>query len=402
VRSVTWSREAAIGRTRRDIWRYVTQAARTDDDVVLEAAALLQMPASEIRTLAQIHFILSDEVGELLDQLPTLLRRLTTTTARRRETSAERVRGSIVWNETFAARATGLPHVFVTAPSERAYDTAENRLLVFVLARIAETGRRTGWHRSAAEGAGAEVRRRVSETDRWRASRALTDIAPTPPTPAAVTRVRSGRRRRDYRSAVDAYALYQRYLRRVRRDAIQDAVENHALVTSRDPVLLELLCAFALVKTLRKHGWLGSTAGLVRPPLLFRGHREHASVDVFYQHPPPQLRAGSVYRTIQKEHAFAFARHLVPDLVLRVKTGDKEQWVLVEVKGIERSVEDSARAAINDLLAYRRAFEPVLGKQTDAYGIGIAWGAELEPKGTDEIVLCSPDTIPGALSVLGL
>jgi hypothetical protein len=29
-----------------------------------------------------------------------------------------------------------------------------------------------------------------------------------------------------------------------------------------------------------------------------------------------------------------------------------------------------------------------------AYGIGIAWGADLEPKETAEIVLCSPDTIP--------
>ena len=76
--------------------------------------------------------------------------------------------------------------------------------------------------------------------------------------------------------------------------------------------------------------------------------------------------------------------------------------MLVEVKGVERSVVDSARAAINDLLAYRRAFEPVLGKQTEAYGIGIAWGADLEPKETAEIVLCTPDTIPGALAVLGL
>jgi hypothetical protein len=171
--------------------------------------------------------------------------------------------------------------------------------------------------------------------------------------PATVTRVRSGRRRRNYRAAVEAYALYQRYLRRVRRDAIRDAVENHALVTSRDPVLLELLCAFALVKALRKHGWLGSTAGLVRTPLLFRGHRDNASVDVFYQHTPPQLSAGSIYRTVQKEHAFAVAGGLIPDLVLRVKAGDTERWALVEVKGVERSVTDSARAAINASAADR-------------------------------------------------
>lgn len=403
MRNVTWSREDAIQDVRRDIWRYVTAAARTDDDVALEAAALLQMPTSEIRTLAQIQFVLSQEVRTLLSGMPALLRRLTTTTERRTETSAERVRGPIVWNETFAARAaTGLPHVFVTAPSQRAYDTAENRLLVFVLSQIANVGRRTGWHRSSSESVGVEVRRLVSESIRWLAARSLTELTPTAPTAATVTRVRASRRRRDYRAALGAYSLYKRFLSRLDRDAIRDAVENHALVTSRDPVLLELLCGFKLIKALRTAGWTAPPSGLVRTPLIFRGQRDGAVLDVFYQHTPPRLSTDSIYRGVQKAHAFGVAGGLIPDFVLHVRTGGEERWVLVEVKGVERTVADSARAALNDLLAYRRAFDPILRQQESAYGIGIAWGAEFEPQATREITLCSPDTIASALGAIDL
>ena len=83
---------------------------------------------AEVRYLAQLQFILSEPVGRLLEQMPLLIRRLTTTTNTEVEISAQRIRGAIRWSETFAQRAaTGLPHVFVTAPTRRAFDTPENR-----------------------------------------------------------------------------------------------------------------------------------------------------------------------------------------------------------------------------------------------------------------------------------
>ena len=66
---------------------------------------------------------------------------------------------------------------------------------------------------------------------------------------------------------------------------------------------------------------------------------------------------------------------------------------------MKRPVSDSARAAARDLFAYRRsAFERAESAER-AYGIGIAWGAELEPAGNDELVLCTPDRIQHALDV---
>jgi hypothetical protein len=399
VKSKTWSRSAAIVSVRRDIWRFLTQAARTDDEVVLEAAALLQMPAREVRTLARLQFVLSDDVATLLARMPDLVRRLTNTTAHEIEASAERLRGPVLWSETYAARAaSGLSHAYATAPTRRAFDTPENRLLAFDLDAIASVGRDTGWHRSSSEGAGSLVRERTSEAVRWRATRALQGVVARPPSAADLQRVRGTRKRRHYQPALDVYALYQRYLRRLDRDAIRNAVQSHALVTSRDPVLLELHCLFEVIRALRRQGWSAPPSGLVATPLVFRGRKQGTTVDVYYQHAPPALTVGSLYREIQKSHAFAAVGGLIPDLVLRFRrAGGPMQWVLVEVKGVERPVQASAREAARDLFSYRRALSPVLGKQPGPYGIGIAWGEDLEPSPSAEVVLCSPDRLDAAI-----
>ena len=401
MRRVQWSRSNAIVQLRRDVWQYVTQAARTDDEIVLEAAALLQMPASDIRTLAQIHFVLSSEVRVLLEAMPTVVKRLTTTTANETETSTERIRGPIVWSETFAARAaTGMPNAFVTAPTHRAYDTPENRLLAFALSAIAEMGRRTGWGRSSSESAGAEVRRRITEAQRWQSALPLRDVSTALPRRSDVNRTRTGRRRRQYEPAINVHALYERYIRRLDRAAIRTTVEKHALVVSRDSVLLELMSCFSVIRALRRQGWQAPTNSLLRTPLVFQGTRGNETVAVFYQHAPTALTTGSRYRKVQQDHAFKATGGLIPDLVLRYLGPQGVRWVLVEVKGVERPVEASARAAARDLFAYRRALSPVLSLQPEPYGIGIAWGADLEPVTTDEFVLCTPDRIDAALELV--
>jgi hypothetical protein len=397
VRSRPWDRAEVIGRVRRDVWRYLTEAARTDDEIILNASALLQMPSTEVRTLAQLQFVLSNEVADLLADMPRIVRRLTTTSRRETEMSVTRVRGPIVWSETFSARAaTGLPHVYVTAPAKRAFDTPENHLLRFSLATVAQFGRRTGWHRASGVGVGAEVRRRVNEAARWLSVRSLAEIPTTPISAATLSRVRSSRRRRNYRSAISTYTLYQRFIKRLDRLAIQNAVEQHALVTSQDSTLLELLAAFTVVRALRRLGWEGSGDRLVTPRL-FRGYRRSESIDVYYQHTPRALSEGSIYRHVQRTHGFSAIGGLIPDLVMRVESATNPRWILVEVKGLHRPVQDSARAAVQDLLAYRRAFSPMLDRQSGAYGVGVAWGEQLKPSGSAEILLCSPDTITDAL-----
>ncbi len=393
-----WERASVITSVRDDVWRFVTQTARHEHDVLLEASALLGMKPHEVRTLAQIQFIDSPEVDRLLRQMPTLIRRLRTTTVAETETSAERFRGSIQWAATFSARAaTGLPHVYVTTPARRAFETPENQLLVFALDAIRSVGRKTGWHRSASAELGDRVRKRVAEADRWLRTRMLTELHPKPPTPQLRARVRASRHRPRYQAALDVVALHARYVRRLDRSALRSAIEEHALVTGKDDLLLELVCGFTLEHALKELGWEIEHLGLLQSGRFLTGRRDGSRIDLYYQHAPKELTAGSLYYTIQKHHPFKRAGPLIPDFVLRVH-GASPRWVLIEVKGVQRPVWESARAALLDLLAYRRAFDPVLADAEAPYGLGVAWGEAMQASADVEIALCTPDTVEDALA----
>jgi hypothetical protein len=222
-----------------------------------------------------------------------------------------------------------------------------------------------------------------------------------PPTPTKLARVRASRNRKRYQAALDVVELYRRYVGRLDRSAIRDAVEHHALIASRDSVLLELECAFDTIRAGRRQGWTTSPTGLLRPPHILRARKDGAQLDLYYQRAPAGLAAGSYYSEIQKAHLFQSTSGLIPDLVVRLRVGGTTRWLLVEVKGgPKRGVADNARAAMLDLLAYRRAYAPVLDGQTGLYGLGYAWGRGLTPVAEAELALCTPDTLASALELL--
>jgi hypothetical protein len=396
VRTLPWRRNDLINRIRADLWRYLTPAS-TVEEQLLEAAALLQMPASDLRAVGGLQFLASDELGHLLDEMPFLLRRLATTTLHEEEWSLERIRGSIQWARTIGLRqATALPHLYVTAPSHRAYQTPENEMLVFLLDETLRLGRLSGWHRSTSEAAGRIVSTRVAQAERWRQSRMLGEIDRGPITPKLVSRVRAGRFRRRYQAVLDAFDRHRELIGLLDRAAIREAVERHGLVARDDPTLLELVCTFAILDALQGMGWKLDRLRLFEGSLRIDGKRDQYKVEITYQSTPRTLSTGSLYRDVQRRHALE-PGGLIPDLVLRrTRTGAPDRWLLVEVKGGQRSVKKSARAAAYDLLAYRMAFSPVLNENDGPYGLGVAWGAELSAQEGD-MRLCTPDMLPAAL-----
>jgi hypothetical protein len=400
MRSRAWVRRDLISEIKRDLWRYLTPAADIETEL-LEASALLQLRPQELRTLGRLQFLVSDEVGELLRQLPILVRRLATTTASEEEWSAERVRGAIQWGRTIGVRqATGIPHLYVTSPARRAYQTPENELLALVLDAVVALGKQSGWHRSASEGVGRLVSDRVSEAERWLTTRSLLEVERRPMTPTKLARIRTGRNRRRYQPVLDAYERYRLLAEHLDRKAIQEAVETYGIVSRDDATLFELVSTFRILEVLRQLGWRLGRMGVFEGALRINGRRGSTDLELTYQATPKELSRGSVYRDVQRDHQLKPGA-LRPDLVIKIRSRHEVRWLLVEVKGGERAGSHSARAAAYDLLAYRTAFAPVLSMQDGyPYGLGIAWGADLEPNVAGEIVLCTPDTISEALSQL--
>jgi hypothetical protein len=396
MRSLSWQRADRIAEVRERIWLYLSPSAGLEQQTALEAAALLQLTEQDVLTLARLHFLLTSEVRALLDGLPRLLRQLATTTAYQEEHSAERVRGAILWGSTIAARAAGgLPHLYVTAPAQRAFQTPENELLVFVLDAIAQIGQQTGWHDSDGQGIRQLIGDRTAAAQRWRQARMLLEVERRPPTPRAVSRVRTGRHHRRYRHAISTWERYRSLIAQLNRAELRNLIESTAIVTRDNPTLFELLCTFAVIDALEACGWQ------TRPLRLFHGHlrltaqRDDERLELWYQTTPRVLAAASRYTEVLRQHRFANPSGLRPDMVLRQTSGGQERWLLVEAKLYEH-VQDGARAALQNLLAYRRAFDTGLATNSGVYGLGIAWGTDLHPAPT-EVMLCTPDTIPTAI-----
>jgi hypothetical protein len=396
-RSLPWRRQDLIERVRHDLWRYLTPAASIENEL-LEAAALLRMSPSDLRAIGGLQFLTCRELGALLEQLPFLVRRLATTTAHEEEWSADRIRGAIQWGRTIGARhATGIPHLYVTSPSLRAFQTPENELLVFLLDETVRLGRLSGWHRSTSDVAGKTVSVRVAETERWQQARMLSQVERRPITLRLLARVRGGRFKRRYQAVLDCYERYRTLIGILDRAAIRQSVEQHGLVTRDEPTLFELNCTFLVLDVLKTLGWQLDRLGLFEGALKLTGRRDSELLDVAYQHTPRQLSRDSIYRTIQQKHELQVGG-LRPDLVLRYRpTDDDERWLVVEAKGGHRTVQKSARAAAYDLLAYTTAYNAALSASKPPYGLGVAWGEGLEPSMEEPMMLCTPDTLPRAL-----
>jgi hypothetical protein len=166
-------------------------------------------------------------------------------------------------------------------------------------------------------------------------------------------------------------------------------------------VLLELQCAFDTIRAIRGLGWTTTPTGLLQPPHILQARKGHRQLDLYFQHTPAALGSGSLYGEVQKAHSFTSRGGLIPDLVLRLRSADATRWLLIEVKGGQkRGVADYARSAVLDLLAYRRAYAPVLDTQDGSYGLAYAWGHGLEPSVDAEVTVCTPDTLHAALAPL--
>src|SRR4051794_2717214 len=105
MKDLTWSRIERITEVRDRIWGYLSPASRFEGQGLLTAAALLQWPQSDVARLGELQFLLSDEVGRFLDSIPSLLRRLTTSSSHQEEWDFERLRGPVQWSRTLSLRA---------------------------------------------------------------------------------------------------------------------------------------------------------------------------------------------------------------------------------------------------------------------------------------------------------
>ncbi|WP_406631367.1 hypothetical protein [Amycolatopsis sp. WGS_07] len=404
MHDLDWNRKALVGQIRDRIWSYVSPASRFEVPGLLTAAALLGWPEHQVKRLGELHFLLCREVQDFMTSLPLLARRLTTSSAQNEQISHERLHGPVRWDRTLTGRAaSGSQHSYVTAPAERVYQTPENELLVHVLDGVVNAAKLRDWATSKSREEPAKlVRKHLNDAQHWQQNRMLRDIDRVAPSPRSLARIRAGRTSERYTPVLRAYEKLVSFVETPEREAIQAAIEGAGLVTALDSILFELATTFRVIDALNSHGWN------VQPLYLFKG-RVHTDgqqpdgrkIDVWYQSLPPDVHSPSKYKEILTKHGFSQQPDLRPDLWLRwTDRGGRTRWLLVECKlSQSKGVQTAARHALSELIGYREAFRTTLATSEPPYGLGVAWGAGLEPQLDSDVALCTPDMLDKAMAV---
>jgi len=177
-------------------------------------------------------------------------------------------------------------------------------------------------------------------------------------------------------------------------------IEELGLSITKDSTLFEVLCLFEILRVLSEDHWHLDSLTLMEGSLTLKGRRSNDRLQLWYQRIPGGLSTGSAYTGVQSHHGILDAKELLPDIVIRLDSGGSHRWFVLECKmGTKRSAEASARAALHDLFAYRRAFAAALDSQTGPYGAGFVWGQGLAPA-EGEVLLASHDSIDAVINML--
>lgn len=150
----------------------------------------------------------SPEADDLLAALPRISRSMAIATTDTPVRTIGQIRGPILWSETMAARASsfGDEGVFVCSATERAYDTAENRVLAAALQMLVDSSRTVESQRSRDQESNLVAgRARAVGTlaTRHLEHRTLSGVPRRRPTGRDLRRTRAGHRYRTYRPALD-------------------------------------------------------------------------------------------------------------------------------------------------------------------------------------------------------
>jgi hypothetical protein len=250
------------------------------------AEALLGLTPAAARLAGGVILVTSPEADRLVDAMPGIVRSLSVATAARNERWHGEVRGPVVWGETVAARAAtaGDIGLFVCASPRRAYDTAENRVLVAALRAIRDAARlvdRQGLRRRDSDLA-RHVRHNAGLATRWLDHRALAGIS-RPPDRRDRARTRAGKRAATYRPALELLEVAAAPIGPDHIDALADARARaqHAVVAE-------------LVAALRRRGYpegaLAAQRGILRGRWVRYVHDGAASRAPL----PPGIHAGDL------------------------------------------------------------------------------------------------------------
>ena len=327
---------------------------------------LFELSHDDLITLKTVHFLLSDEVRNLVKILPQLVRNLAHSTQRETKILRGNVRGRIDWGSTLKERySQGFndKSLFVCNPPSKFYDLEENQLLKFLLKRIRylkenylnfinpetfdieKVDKNNDWYTIVNDNVQMArlTLRKVYFND-------ISDVLIKP------KHLRKCMRNRNllYHYVAKAYRLYDDLFVLENEDVLKDLLSKRIIKTADGDKLYEIYVFFNLVKSL---------PGFFEGKLLYSGNDysttcklDNLEITVHYQKTPEVLKSVSEYLDIIGNYDIG-GRTRSPDVIIEFKRNDETWYRLVEVKN--SSSPDYVRSSLYKVMGYYKDFQHV-------------------------------------------
>lgn len=335
----------------------------------------------ELHLLKTIHFLLSNEVDDLIKELPKIIRNLSHSTHKELIECRGVIRGRIDWNMTFKERySQGFndPSLFICQPSTKLYDLPENQLLNFVLWKI----------KSLTENIDLDTTKDLLFAETWenwqdkiinsylKVKKFSKNIffqqisMPRSIKPKTVQKTYKNRNR-SYHAVAKCYELYEKLFILNDQNILRELIEKQTLEPLNNDKLFEVYVLTNILRILdESDGRL--EIGLLMPGLDYtaRYMNGEKEISVYYQKMP-----GHFYDCSRNKEIFQFYDLNVsmrrPDIILKFNTPENLYYQLIEVKRTEERgyIVDS----VYKVLGYIHDFEDCLKNTPKPQGILVVW-----------------------------
>ena len=354
-----------------------------NDNVVED---LFELSYEDLIILKVVHFLLSDEVRNLIKILPQLVRNLAHSTQKVTEIMKGSVRGRIDWRLTLKERySQGFNDetLFVCNPPSKYYDLEENQLLKFLLKRIKylkdnylnfinpetfdieKIDENKDWYTIV-----NDTVQMVKLTLKKVYFNDISDVSIKP------KHLRKCMRNRNllYHYVAKAYKLYEDLFILENEEVLKELLSKRIIKTADGNKLYEVYVFFNLVKSL---------PGFFEGKLLYSGNDysttcklDDSEIIIHYQKTPDVLKEVSKYLDIIKNYEIG-GKTRSPDVIIEFKKNNKIWYRLVEVKN--SSSPDYVRSSLYKVMGYYKDFRHIFELEnfdfTEKYPVVlVTWG----------------------------
>lgn len=380
-------------------------------DFSIKVQDLFEMDEDDLRTLKTVHFLLSDEVRELIQALPYLLRNLSHSTQKEKEEFKGIIRGRIDWNATLKTRYSkgyNDPSLFVCSPPSKYYDLEENQLLKFMLKKIINLKNNylsfVDYSKNDEENP-YDMEKLSDEKDWYEivgnnfemAKKTLkkvyfNDISDIKIVKAKHIRKAFKNRNALYHRVAKAFRIYEDLFINDDIERLNELVEHRLIRATNPHKLYEIYIFYSIIKE------------LPNPKLrLLHGGNEYSTFDVLedgtkvtvhYQYLPEPLKHVSEYCKILNNYVIDKS-HRAPDIIMEFERDGKITYRIIEVKN--SSSTNYVRDSVYKVMGYYKDFERILDNSEATFCdncpvVLVTWGGirikkDYDPFGDSIIIL---------------